>query len=219
MDCWLLACASRFLPRRLRIWPQSARMPANLWRRCCPASWPRGFENCGFRRDRNIIAGASFSLVGCGLCEGNRMSVGRCTILISVALSVGSNNILAAEDDWKAERNAPESEQPAICTSLTTLVEREIAKARSIKAALKSSESAPPTSVLEAAQRLMGNKYETDWQREQKRLLEKVRSEALALNARSIDQRCGSIDVDQEIAREAAPAGYAPLNIKKSGAR
>ena len=122
-----------------------------------------------------------------------------------IALGTSTHTVVAAEDDWKAARKAPESEQPAICTSLAALVQGEIAKAHAIKAALKNSETGAPTSVLEAAQRWMGNEHETDWQREQKRLLEKARTEALALNTRYIDQRCGSIDVDEEIAREAAP--------------
>ena len=127
------------------------------------------------------------------------------SLLVAMALGVSSHGVTIAEDDWKAERKAAESEPPAICASFAALVRGEIAKARAIRAALKSSETAPPTSVLEAAQRLMGNKHETDWQREQKRLLEKARTDALALNARYSDQRCGSIDIDQEIARVAAP--------------
>lgn len=61
----------------------------------------------------------------------------------------------------------------------------------------------------------MGNEHETDWQREQNRLLQIARTEALALNARYSDQRCGSIDIDQEIAREAAPPSYMPLKPPK----
>ena len=137
------------------------------------------------------------------------------SLLVAMAIGVSSHGVMAAEDDWKAERKSAESEPPAICASFAALVRGEIVKARAIKAALKSSETAPPTSVLEAAQRMMGNKHETDWQREQKRLLEKARMEALALNARYSDQRCGSIDVDQEIAREAAPQeDYVPLKSK-----
>ncbi len=147
------------------------------------------------------------------------MTVNRYSFLISVAFGIGAQTAMAAEDDWKAERKAAESEPPAICASFAALVRGEIAKARAIKAALKSSETGAPSSVLEAAQRWMGNKHETDWQREQKRLLEKSRTEALALNARFSDQRCGSIDVDQEIAQEAAPEGYTPLKAKKPGAR
>ena len=147
------------------------------------------------------------------------MTVNLYSFLISVAFCIGGHTAMAAGDDWKAERKAAESEPPVICASFAALVRGEIAKARGIKAALKSSETGAPTSVLDAAQRWMGNKYENDWQREQKRLLEKARTEALALNARFSDQRCGSIDVDQEIAREEAPEGYTPLNAKKSGAR
>jgi hypothetical protein len=146
---------------------------------------------------------------------GNRMIVLRYSILILVAVCINAHTVMAAEDDWKAERKAAESEPPAICASFAALVRGEIAKARVIKAALKSSETGAPTSVLEAAQRMMGNKHETDWQREQKRLLEKARTEAFALNARYSDQLCGSIDVDQEIASEAAPQeSYVPLKSK-----
>lgn len=137
------------------------------------------------------------------------------SLVVMIALGLNPNAVLAAEDHWKAERKAPDSEQPAICTPFATLVHGEIAKARALKAALKDSETAPPDSVFAAAQRWMGNKHETDWQREQKRLLEKTRSAALALNERYRDQRCGSIDVDQEIAREAPAQGYVPLKSQK----
>lgn len=148
------------------------------------------------------------------------MTINRYSIFISVAVCVNAHTVTAAEDDWKAQRKAAESEPPAICASFAALVRGEIAKARAIKAALKSSETAPPTSVLEAAQRMMGNTHETDWQREQKRLLEKARTEALALNARYSDQRCGSIDVDQEIASETVPKeDYVPLKSKIPKAR
>jgi hypothetical protein len=142
------------------------------------------------------------------------MTIGRHILLVLVTLSLGFHTLIAAGDDWQAVRKEAASEPPAICTSFAALVQKEIEKARSIKAALKSSETGAPSSLFEAAQRLMGNKHETDWQREQKRLLEKARAEALALNARYSEQRCGSIDVDQEIARELAPQGYVPLETK-----
>lgn len=151
--------------------------------------------------------------------NGDFMTFSRHPFLISVAFSACSQAAIAAGDDWPAERKEPASEPPAICTSFASLVQNEILKARAIKSALKNSETGAPSSLLEAAQRLMGNKHETDWQREQKRLLEKARAAALALNERYSGQRCGSIDVDQEIAREAAPQGYVPLETKMPKAR
>ena len=147
------------------------------------------------------------------------MIVARYSLIILVAFGMSAHAVIAGEDNWKAERKAPESEQPAICTSMAALIHNQIDKARAIKLALKNSESGPPSSMLEAAQRLMGNKYESEWQREQTRLLEKARVDALGLNARYSDQRCGSIDVDQEIAREAPQQGYVPLKSSKKQER
>ena len=59
------------------------------------------------------------------------------SLLVAMALGVSSHGVTIAEDDWKAERKAAESEPPAICASFAALVRGEIAKARAIKAALK----------------------------------------------------------------------------------
>ena len=71
------------------------------------------------------------------------MTINRYSIFISVAVCVNAHTVTAAEDEWKAQRKAAESEPPAICASFAALVRGEIAKARAIKAALKSSETAP----------------------------------------------------------------------------
>jgi hypothetical protein len=119
----------------------------------------------------------------------------------------------AVAKDWKAVTVPPPTETPAsFCSSLASLIDQHLEKARVIRATLKTSETGPSTSVFEMAQKMMGKPYEGDWEIEQKHQFEKAKAEAIELNERYKDDRCGSINIEQELTREPKKTDeYKPL--------
>ena len=116
-----------------------------------------------------------------------------------------------AAEDWQGVTTGA---RPAMCDAILSLLNQRIAKARSIQDALKQRENGPPPTVLDMFERITGTKSESDFEREKKQEIEKEKQQANELNDRYKDQRCGSVDVDEELAKAPTPQGYKPLTGK-----
>lgn len=146
-----------------------------------------------------------------------QMAGSRNTPFIFLLICLIATPALAGGNEaWKAEShptNGATDEAPSYCGALAALIDKRLNKLRTINAALRRQKNAPPSSVLEL---LSGDSYETDWEKEQLATLAKGKAEAAELNERYRGQKCGSIDIEKELARAPNPVPVKPL---KSGKR
>lgn len=144
------------------------------------------------------------------------MAGSRNATLIVLLIGLSTPPALAGGTEaWKAESHPPAgttSEPPSYCGALATLIQKRLNKLRTINAALRRQKDAPPSSVLEL---LSGDSYQTDWEKEQLATLAKGKAEAAELNERYKGQKCGSIDIEKEMARAPDPVPVKPLKQTK----
>lgn len=134
--------------------------------------------------------------------------------MAAAALLLPCESRAQAPADWSAKKSLAGSPSD-YCGAIAAMIEKRVAAVRVEKATLKNSAAGTPDNMLDLANQWMGKAQPTAKQVDMQEQIDRDAAQIRDLNARYGDEKCGSIDVEREMALD-PQAGDQPATPLKT---
>jgi hypothetical protein len=147
--------------------------------------------------------------------RGAGQAVMACLALLTLPAPLFAGQPLSAWDQSTKVESADDAAQAnaasPLCAPLAANITRRIAAIKSLRAAIRKAEAAPPTSVKSALQGLFGKPEPTAKMIDQERRIADERRTAVDLNAMLRSSNCVPIDIDAALSEQPEDATGGPV--------